>query len=117
MSVHVWRTIELQALGIFKAVVDCGVVKANCCAIVSRAYPHLSPFQGEPLHESIENVISCARSYRTLWDGSFGVVLSQALRARLRSVCPSGTGLQTVPTASREGVSKILQGKNIPNYP
>ena len=50
-------------------------------------------------HESIENVISFARSYRTLWDGSFGVVLSQALRARLRSVCPSGTGLQTVPKA------------------
>jgi hypothetical protein len=26
MSVHVWRTIELDALQIFKAVVDCGGV-------------------------------------------------------------------------------------------
>jgi hypothetical protein len=30
-------------------------------------------------------------SYRTLRDGSLGVALSQALRARLRSHCPSGT--------------------------
>ena len=35
--------------------------------------------------------ISRARSYRTLRDGSFGVAVSQALRARLRSACPSGT--------------------------
>jgi hypothetical protein len=31
------------------------------------------------------------RSYRTLRDGSFGVAVSQALRARLRSHRPSGT--------------------------
>jgi len=30
-------------------------------------------------------------SHRTLRDGSFGVALSQALRARLRSPRPSGT--------------------------
>jgi len=30
-------------------------------------------------------------SHRTLRDGSFGVALSQALRARLRSHRPSGT--------------------------
>jgi hypothetical protein len=44
--------------------------------------------------------ISCdARSYRTLRDGSFGVAVSQALRARLRSCCPSGTRWQTVRRA------------------
>jgi hypothetical protein len=32
-----------------------------------------------------------AKSHRTLRDGSFGMTLSQALRARLRSHRPSGT--------------------------
>jgi hypothetical protein len=41
--------------------------------------------------------IGCARSDRTLRDGSFGG-RSQALRARLRSGCPSGT----VGVVSRE---------------
>ena len=42
---------------------------------------------------SLQSSNRCAHlheSYRTLRDGSFGVALSQALRARLRSCCPSG---------------------------
>jgi hypothetical protein len=38
----------------------------------------------------------CARSYRTLRDGFFLGTLSQALRARLRSVCPYGTWLAAI---------------------
>ena len=37
-----------------------------------------------------ESVRTPARSYRTLRDGSFGVALSQALRAWLRSAVPLG---------------------------
>ena len=44
----------------------------------------------------------CARSDRTLRDGSFEAHLSQALRARLRSVVP--TGLRT-------------ESKKVPNHP
>ena len=42
-----------------------------------------------PIFESVQHILH--ESYRTLRDGSFGVALSQALRARLRSCCPSGT--------------------------
>ena len=64
-------------------------------------------------HESIENVISRARSYRTLRDGSFedafpGTSCQATIGLSLRD------GLQTrFATASRERVSKTLQGKNI----
>ena len=34
---------------------------------------------------------SVPRKNRPVGDGSFGVALFQALRARLRSACPSGT--------------------------
>ena len=40
---------------------------------------------------SIELCVHLQESHRTLRDGSFGVTLSQALRARLRSHRPSGT--------------------------
>src|ERR1700693_3984169 len=43
---------------------------------------------------SLQSSNRCAhlrQSHRTLRDGSFGVTLSQALRARLRSHRPSGT--------------------------
>jgi hypothetical protein len=40
---------------------------------------------------SIDWCVHLQASHRTLWDGSFGVTLSQALRARLRSHRPSGT--------------------------
>jgi hypothetical protein len=48
--------------------------------------------------------------------------LSQALRARLRSVCPYGTGLQTLRNAISEGAREQIRntrrrGKNIPNCP
>jgi hypothetical protein len=43
---------------------------------------------------SIDSCVHLQESYRTLRDGSFGVALSQALRATLRSHRPSGT-LQT----------------------
>ena len=39
------------------------------------------------------------------------VVTLQALRARLRAVCPSGTGLRRFQRLLGMGVSKILQGK------
>ncbi len=41
--------------------------------------------------------ISCARSYRSVRDGSFGVAQSQALRASLRPCCPSGTNAFAAP--------------------
>jgi hypothetical protein len=40
---------------------------------------------------SIDSCVHLQESHRTLRDGSFGVALSQALRARLRSHRPSGT--------------------------
>ena len=42
------------------------------------------------------SAIRCARSYRTLRDGLFLGTLSQARRARLRSVCPYGTWLAAI---------------------
>ena len=49
------------------------------------------------MHISTRNTseVSCARSYRTLRDGSFEGHFSQALHARLRSGCPYGTRWQT----------------------
>src|SRR6266478_7629930 len=38
MSVHVWRTIELDALQIFKAVVDFRRSNKGCCAPASGAF-------------------------------------------------------------------------------
>ena len=42
-------------------------------------------------HQSSNRCAHLRESHRTLWDGSFGVVPPQALRARLRSHRPSGT--------------------------
>src|SRR5271154_1188114 len=52
---------------------------------------------------SLQSSNRCARlrqSHRTLRDGSFGVALSQALRARLRSHRPSGTFRNRLTLAS-----------------
>ena len=48
-------------------------------------------------------------SHRTLRDGSFGMALSQALRARLRSHRPSGT--------FATGFSQMLFAKCLPARP
>src|ERR1700722_16700146 len=52
-----------------------------------------SPSLRNTAHISTRNIsgIRCARSYRTLWDGSLEGPFPQALRARLRSHRPSGT--------------------------
>jgi hypothetical protein len=51
-------------------------------------------FQSSYLNFSLQSSNQRAHpreSHRTLRDGPFGVALTQALRARLRSACPSGT--------------------------
>jgi hypothetical protein len=68
-------------------------VRCDWCRCAARRFDDWSEEISNPKTENIYIVcgISCARSYRTLRDGFFGGTLSQALRAWLRSCCPSGT--------------------------
>jgi hypothetical protein len=67
MSVHVLRTIELDALQIFKAVVDCGVTRAAARA-ASRAFKHHDAVKtagGRVGHQGEDSIRSDSRLWST----------------------------------------------------
>jgi hypothetical protein len=78
MSVHVLRTIELEALQIFKAVVDFGGVNKGCCAPASGAFKRYDALKTAIIEEGLGTKLFHRHSRKLLLSSEGHLLLAYA---------------------------------------